>query len=82
MMRNMKSTPSDRDGVLPASLIDRVLERLGFGTPPAIDLDGLSGLYAAWCARVPFDNVRKIIALRTGAADRNDESALLAFLDP
>ena len=45
---------------------DRILERLGFASPPTTDLDGLRSLYAAWCARVPFDNVRKMIALRAG----------------
>jgi len=43
----------------------RVLERLGFDGPPAATLDGLRAIYRAWCARVPFDNVRKMIALGT-----------------
>ena len=47
---------------------DRVVERLGFQAAPAPDVDGLHALYAAWCARVPFDNVRKMIALRTPGA--------------
>jgi len=46
-------------------LRNRVLERLGFRTPPLADLDGLRALYAAWCTKVPFDNVRKMIALRS-----------------
>jgi N-hydroxyarylamine O-acetyltransferase len=49
-------------------LCDRVLERLGFAGPPSVDVDGLRALYAAWCARVPFDNTRKMIALRTPGA--------------
>lgn len=49
-------------------LRDRVLARLGFPRPPAADLAGLRALYGAWCAAVPFDNVRKMIALRSGGA--------------
>ena len=46
-------------------LRETVLERLGLGAPPACDIAGLQAVYAAWCQRVPFDNVRKLIALRT-----------------
>lgn len=53
--------------VLSADLRDRVLERLGFAGPPALDLGGLRTLYFAWCQGIPFDNVRKMIALRIGA---------------
>jgi arylamine N-acetyltransferase len=42
---------------------ERVLERLGVRVPP-VDLDGLNAVYGAWCRAVPFDNVRKLIALR------------------
>ena len=45
---------------------ERVLERLGFSLPPATDLDGLRELYAAWGRAIPFDNVRKRIALESG----------------
>jgi N-hydroxyarylamine O-acetyltransferase len=53
------------DGLKPW-LRERALERLGFATAPAADLQGLATLYAAWCRQVPFDNVRKMIALRSG----------------
>jgi N-hydroxyarylamine O-acetyltransferase len=43
-----------------------VLEKLGLASRPATDLAGLGTLYAAWCRRVPFDNVRKLIHLREG----------------
>lgn len=35
---------------------------------PSLDpsIQGLYALYGAWCRNVPFDNVRKLIALRTG----------------
>lgn len=51
---------------LAPSLRERVVSRLGL--PPAVptDLAGLRGVYAAWCLNVPFDNVRKLVALRTG----------------
>ena len=58
------------DPPLPDALRDRVLARLGLGIAVAPDLGGLRAVYGAWCARVPFDNVRKMIALRThDAAD-------------
>jgi len=47
-------------------LLDRVLERLGLTGPPAIDRTGLDDLYRTWCHGVPFDNTRKLIALRSG----------------
>jgi len=47
-------------------LRDRVLEKLGFAAAPPPDLAGLAALYARWCQRVPFDNVRKLIHLRSG----------------
>ncbi len=52
---------------LPPALIARVLERLGFANEPEIDRRGLEQLYAAWCRHVPFDNVRKRIAMLEGA---------------
>ena len=33
---------------------------------PSADLDGLRTVYAAWCRRVPFDNVQKLIHLADG----------------
>jgi len=45
---------------------DRILERLGLSAAPGPDMRGLRELYRAWSANVPFDNVRKMIALRTG----------------
>lgn len=51
---------------LSEELRERVLARLGFSAPPSPDLEGLRELYGAWCMRVPFDNVRKMIALLSG----------------
>ncbi len=39
-----------------------VLGKLGVQRPEP-DLDGLRAVYAAWCRRVPFDNVQKLIHL-------------------
>ena len=47
-------------------LVERVLAKLGFDAEPGIDRRGLAALYAAWCDRVPFDNVRKRIAMLEG----------------
>lgn len=52
----------------PEHLVERVLVRLGFANRPSPDFEGLTAVYRAWCQRVPFDNTRKMIALRAGAA--------------
>ncbi len=51
------------NGPLPIELQERVLEKLGFSQAPPADLGGLEQIYAAWCFKVPFDNVRKLIDL-------------------
>ncbi|RIL04575.1 MAG: hypothetical protein DCC71_13570 [Proteobacteria bacterium] len=51
-----------------AALVEKVLERLGFAARPEPDLAGLSSVYAAWCERVPFDNVRKRLHVASGDA--------------
>jgi N-hydroxyarylamine O-acetyltransferase len=52
--------------VLDPQTRDQVLERLGFSDVPAADAEGLHEIYAAWCARVPFDNLVKRIHLVSG----------------
>ena len=52
--------------MLSANLRGRVAARLDLDATLPLDLVGLRRLYAAWCRNVPFDNVRKLIALRTG----------------
>jgi N-hydroxyarylamine O-acetyltransferase len=47
-------------------LTEQVVERLGLAAAPAPDTEGLHAVYAAWCRRVPFDNVRKRIHLEAG----------------
>jgi arylamine N-acetyltransferase len=46
--------------------MDEVLARLGIEGPVAVDVDGLTDLYRRWSRSVPFDNIRKLIALRSG----------------
>ena len=48
-----------------SSLRRLVLRRLGFESQPSVTIEGLRAVYGAWCASVPFDNVRKMIALRS-----------------
>lgn len=52
--------------MLPPALVENVLARLGLQQRPEPSLEGLRTLYAAWCRSMPFDNVRKLIHLRTG----------------
>jgi len=61
-------TASPPVSVISPALVERVLARLGLQRNPEPTLDGLRLLYAAWCRRVPFDNVRKMIHLRRGKA--------------
>lgn len=62
--------PAERDGPawLDALTRARVLARLGLSTPPAPDHEGLKSVFNAFALGVPFDNLRKIIALRRGEA--------------
>jgi N-hydroxyarylamine O-acetyltransferase len=41
------------------NLVEPILEKLGLAQRPSVDLAGLSLLYANWCRKVPFDNLRK-----------------------
>lgn len=50
--------------MLEPALQERVLDKLGLEAAPECSLAGLTALYAAWCQRVPFDNIRKLIQLR------------------
>ncbi len=52
-----------REDAISEELLDQVLERLSFSDLHEPDLAGLAALYREWCRRVPFDNVRKLIAL-------------------
>jgi N-hydroxyarylamine O-acetyltransferase len=50
---------------LSEELLERVLSRFGFAHRPEPTLENLRRLYAAWCRNIPFDNVRKIIHVRS-----------------
>jgi N-hydroxyarylamine O-acetyltransferase len=49
---------------LPEELIERVLQKLELSRRPEPSLQGLKAIYSAWCRRVPFDNIRKMIHVR------------------
>jgi len=54
------------NSALSEQLVERVLTKLGVAARPDPALEVLRLIYAAWCRRVPFDNVRKLIHLRAG----------------
>jgi N-hydroxyarylamine O-acetyltransferase len=43
--------------------IDEIVGLLGFSSRPSTNVEGLGEIYRAWCRRVPFDNLRKLVAL-------------------
>jgi arylamine N-acetyltransferase len=49
---------------LDSPLVERILDRLGLSSKPEVSLAGLADLYGAWCRKVPFDNIRKLIHVR------------------
>lgn len=52
--------------LLPPLLVENVLHKLGLESAPEASPQGLAELYRAWCQRVPFDNVLKLIHLNKG----------------
>ena len=58
------------NGGLDARLLERVKTALGLSGPIQNTVDGLSAVYGAWCRRVPFDNIRKMIDLSGGSGGR------------
>jgi arylamine N-acetyltransferase len=59
-------TTSCPELILPPALRERVLTALGLRAEPEPTLAGLRLVYSAWCRRVPFDNVRKLVHVRSG----------------
>lgn len=53
---------------LSRQLVEQALTKLELQRRPEPTLEGLHTLYATWCRHVPFDNVRKIIHVRSGDA--------------
>lgn len=62
--------------MLNEKLLDGILDRFGRSARPSADLDGLQTIYGAWCLSVPFDNIAKLVSLRSGVV------APLPGLDP
>ena len=60
----LMNAASSAEPVLSPHLREKVLSRLGLTREPELALSGLQKFYAAWCAQVPFDNVRKLIHVR------------------
>jgi len=58
--------PSQSTPVLSTGLVNRVLARLDLPVTAEANLESLQDLYSAWCRHMPFDNVRKMIALKAG----------------
>ncbi len=62
----MKVVPASATGPIVEARLERVLSRLGFVSRPAPTFENLRAIYGAWCRRVPFDNVRKLIHVSGG----------------
>jgi N-hydroxyarylamine O-acetyltransferase len=54
--------------MLPEQLVEEILDRLGFNSRPTPTIDALRSVYSAWCEHVPFDNIRKLIHVRSANA--------------
>ena len=59
--RPLPMLPASLSDRLPDQLVERVLASLGVNRREEPALDFLRQLYRAWCHRVPFDNVLKLI---------------------
>ena len=66
---------------LTPQLTEGVLQKLGLDAYPSVDAAGLEEVYAAWCRRVPFDNVVKRIHLASGSRDRIANGPPEAFFE-
>ena len=51
---------------LSKDLVTLILRKLGVSTSATPSIEGLTQIYTAWCQRVPFDNVQKLIHVRGG----------------
>lgn len=76
-----RGAPAGDPGTIRPSLRDAVLERFGASGPPSLDRSGLTDVYRAWCRNVPFDNVRKLLALATGQPAPFPGSDATGFLE-
>jgi len=74
-------TMDSNESMLAPAQVENVLDQLGLAGFPAGDLAGLTTLYDAWCRHVPFDNARKLIAVRSGNAAPLPGDSPPEFLD-
>lgn len=51
--------------MISTNLRTRVLKRLGFSGSINTDVNSLQSIYTSWCLNVSFDNIRKMIALKS-----------------
>ncbi len=56
---------SQTNSTISEGMRDQILARLKIPHLPDPTLDGLQLVYGAWCQRVPFDNVRKLIEINS-----------------
>jgi len=54
---------------LSKELQTKILSRLEFNGPVSPDIHTLQRLYSSWCLNVPFDNMRKMISLKSGSKE-------------
>jgi N-hydroxyarylamine O-acetyltransferase len=66
---------------LTPDMTEAVLAKLGRPDRPAPDREGLDKVYAAWCARVPFDNLVKRIHLTSGSTEPIANGPPVAFFE-
>jgi len=57
------------DVYLSPDLLSRVLRALELYETITADFTGLRRVYVAWCEKVPFDNIRKMISLRSATGE-------------
>jgi arylamine N-acetyltransferase len=61
----MPRSTAGNDPGLREDLVESVLEKLELARRPEPTVQGLKAIYSAWCRRVPFDNIRKLIHVRS-----------------
>jgi len=56
-----------KEKLISEALLERILAGLGFDERPTPSSESLRALYSSWCQKVPFDNVRKLIHVRSNS---------------
>jgi N-hydroxyarylamine O-acetyltransferase len=64
LFSRLMNAANSTEPMLAPDIIERVMTRLGLRREEP-SLDRLREVYAAWCATIPFDNVRKLIHVRS-----------------